>query len=158
MAALRGVDYVVIFPEPTVAPLLPLLRPDVHCKGTDYTADTVPERETCGVRRPHRDCRRPERSFHARPAVAPNPRMRTCLIVRLGALGDIVHAIPAAAALRAAYPAARIDWLVDAKHRAIVDLVTSVDRVVSLERSTLAGWSGSGSERSEQRRAYDMGD
>ena len=46
VAALRGVDYVVIFPEPTVAPLLTLLRPDVHCKGTDYTADTVPERET----------------------------------------------------------------------------------------------------------------
>jgi rfaE bifunctional protein nucleotidyltransferase chain/domain len=46
IAALRGVDYVVVFPEPTVAPLLMLLRPDVHCKGTDYTADTVPERET----------------------------------------------------------------------------------------------------------------
>ena len=46
VAALRGVDYVVIFPEPTVAPLLTLLRPDVHCKGTDYTADTVPERDT----------------------------------------------------------------------------------------------------------------
>ncbi len=42
----RGVDYVVIFPEPTVTPLLQLLRPDVHCKGTDYTADTVPERDT----------------------------------------------------------------------------------------------------------------
>jgi rfaE bifunctional protein nucleotidyltransferase chain/domain len=46
VAALRGVDYVVVFPEPTVTPLLLLLRPDVHCKGTDYTADTVPERET----------------------------------------------------------------------------------------------------------------
>jgi rfaE bifunctional protein nucleotidyltransferase chain/domain len=46
VAALRGVDYVTIFPEPTVAPLLDLLRPDVHCKGTDYTADSVPERET----------------------------------------------------------------------------------------------------------------
>ena len=46
VAALRGVDYVVIFEEPTVGPLLELLRPDVHCKGTDYTADTVPERET----------------------------------------------------------------------------------------------------------------
>jgi len=45
VAALRGVDYVIIFPEPTVTPLLQLLRPDVHCKGTDYTADTVPERE-----------------------------------------------------------------------------------------------------------------
>lgn len=46
VAAIRGVDYVTIFPEPTVDPLLRLLRPDVHCKGTDYTVDTVPERET----------------------------------------------------------------------------------------------------------------
>ena len=46
VAALRVVDYVVIFPEATVTPLLELLRPDVHCKGTDYAADTVPERET----------------------------------------------------------------------------------------------------------------
>ena len=46
VAALRGVDYVTIFPEPTVTELLLLLRPDVHCKGTDYTVDTVPERET----------------------------------------------------------------------------------------------------------------
>jgi rfaE bifunctional protein nucleotidyltransferase chain/domain len=46
VAALRSVDFVVIFPEPTVTPLLDALRPDVHCKGTDYTVDTVPERET----------------------------------------------------------------------------------------------------------------
>jgi rfaE bifunctional protein nucleotidyltransferase chain/domain len=46
VAALRSVDFVVIFPEPTVAPLLEALRPDVHCKGTDYSVDTVPERET----------------------------------------------------------------------------------------------------------------
>ena len=46
VAALRGVDYVVIFPEPTVTPLLLALKPDVHCKGTDYAVDTVPERET----------------------------------------------------------------------------------------------------------------
>jgi rfaE bifunctional protein nucleotidyltransferase chain/domain len=46
VAALRAVDYVVIFSEPTVAPLLELLRPDVHCKGTDYTVDSVPERDT----------------------------------------------------------------------------------------------------------------
>jgi D-glycero-beta-D-manno-heptose 1-phosphate adenylyltransferase len=46
VAALRAVDYVVIFDEPTVASLLELLKPDVHCKGTDYTIDTVPERET----------------------------------------------------------------------------------------------------------------
>ena len=46
VAAVRGVDYVTIFPEPTVTELLELLRPDVHCKGTDYTADSVPERAT----------------------------------------------------------------------------------------------------------------
>ena len=46
VAALRGVDYVTIFPEPTVTPLLELLRPDVHSKGTDYTVESVPERET----------------------------------------------------------------------------------------------------------------
>ena len=45
VAALRGVDYVVIFPEPTVGPLLETLKPDDHCKGTDYTVDTVPERD-----------------------------------------------------------------------------------------------------------------
>ena len=44
VAALEMVDYVVIFEEATAAGLLGRLRPDVHCKGTDYTADTVPER------------------------------------------------------------------------------------------------------------------
>jgi D-glycero-beta-D-manno-heptose 1-phosphate adenylyltransferase len=44
VAALRCVDHVVIFPESTVGPLLEALRPDVHCKGTDYTIDAVPER------------------------------------------------------------------------------------------------------------------
>jgi rfaE bifunctional protein nucleotidyltransferase chain/domain len=45
VAALRWVDYVVIFPEPTVGPLLDAIRPDVHCKGTDYSVETVPERD-----------------------------------------------------------------------------------------------------------------
>jgi rfaE bifunctional protein nucleotidyltransferase chain/domain len=46
IAGLRGVAYVTIFHEPDVTPLLLALKPDVHCKGTDYTVDTVPERET----------------------------------------------------------------------------------------------------------------
>jgi rfaE bifunctional protein nucleotidyltransferase chain/domain len=45
VAALRCVDYVVIFSESTVGPLLTALRPDVHCKGTDYTIESVPERD-----------------------------------------------------------------------------------------------------------------
>jgi lipopolysaccharide heptosyltransferase I len=63
------------------------------------------------------------------------------LIVRLGALGDIIHAVPAAAALRRAMPEARIDWIVDSRHRAMVDLVTVVDRVVPLEGRTIGAWS-----------------
>lgn len=63
------------------------------------------------------------------------------VVVRLGALGDVVHTVPAVAALRRAFPAAEIDWLVDAKHRAIVDLVTVVDRVIPLDAPTLAAWS-----------------
>ena len=44
IAALRGVAYVVIFPGRTVTDVLLRLKPDVHCKGTDYTVESVPER------------------------------------------------------------------------------------------------------------------
>jgi len=44
VAALRAVDFVVVFGEPNVEALLEYLRPDVHAKGTDYTAENVPER------------------------------------------------------------------------------------------------------------------
>jgi rfaE bifunctional protein nucleotidyltransferase chain/domain len=44
VAALRGVDYVVLFGDDTVGRLLTELKPDVHCKGTDYTVESVPER------------------------------------------------------------------------------------------------------------------
>ena len=64
----------------------------------------------------------------------------TILIVRLGALGDIVHAIPVAVALRRAFPDAQIDWVVSAKHREILDLVPVLDgRVVVNDRSSAAG-------------------
>jgi rfaE bifunctional protein nucleotidyltransferase chain/domain len=46
VAALRAVDYVVLFNEPNVEGLLESLRPDVHAKGTDYTVESVPERAT----------------------------------------------------------------------------------------------------------------
>jgi rfaE bifunctional protein nucleotidyltransferase chain/domain len=44
ISALRFVDYVTIFPEPTVEELIRAVRPDFHAKGTDYTVDSVPER------------------------------------------------------------------------------------------------------------------
>ena len=45
ISALRFVDAVTIFDEPTVDELIDAIRPDIHAKGTDYTTDTVPERE-----------------------------------------------------------------------------------------------------------------
>ncbi len=45
ISAIRGVSYVTIFHDNSPARLLAILKPDVHCKGTDYTPDTVPERE-----------------------------------------------------------------------------------------------------------------
>ncbi len=77
VAAIRGVDYVVIFGEPTVTPLLELLRPDVHCKGTDYTVDTVPERETV-------------RAYGGRIAIVGDPKDHSTrdLLARLRRSGD----------------------------------------------------------------------
>jgi len=61
VAALRAVDQVLVFPEDDVSSLLLALRPDVHCKGTDYTPDTVPEREVV-------------RSYGGRVAIVGDPK------------------------------------------------------------------------------------
>ena len=61
VAALRVVDHVVVFEEDDVRALLLALRPDVHCKGTDYSADTVPERDTV-------------RSYGGRVAIVGDPK------------------------------------------------------------------------------------
>ena len=53
IASMGCVDAVTIFPEPNVEDLIRALRPDIHAKGTDYTEENVPERETviaCGGR------------------------------------------------------------------------------------------------------------
>jgi heptosyltransferase I len=67
-------------------------------------------------------------------AGAPGPRQPPrFLIVRLGSLGDIIHAIPAAAALRAALPSAQIDWLVDPRYVELIQLVTAVNHAVPVD-------------------------
>jgi heptosyltransferase-1 len=58
------------------------------------------------------------------------------LLVRLGALGDVVHAIPVAAALRRQFPSARIDWLVSAKHLPMLDLVPIIDHRLVVDEAT----------------------
>jgi lipopolysaccharide heptosyltransferase I len=57
----------------------------------------------------------------------------TFLLVRLGSLGDIIHAIPAAAALRSRYPRARIDWLVDPRYTSVLAIVEGVDRAIPID-------------------------
>ncbi len=72
IAALRCADYVTIFNDATVDRLLTLLKPDVHCKGTDYTVETVPERETV-------------RAYGGRVAIVGDPKdhSTTSLLTRL---------------------------------------------------------------------------
>jgi lipopolysaccharide heptosyltransferase I len=82
--------------------------------------------------------------------------MTRCLLVRLGSLGDLVHAIPVAAALRRALPEVRIDWLVGAKHREILDLVPVIDRRLVISDG---GWGGAGmfeAVRALRRGRYDV--
>jgi len=45
VSAIRGVSYVTIFHDSSPARLIAVIKPDVHCKGTDYTEESVPERE-----------------------------------------------------------------------------------------------------------------
>ena len=63
------------------------------------------------------------------------------LMVRLSALGDLVHAIPVVAALRRGFPSAEIDWLLDDRYKELVDLVSVVDKRFTLARSGFDAWS-----------------
>jgi heptosyltransferase-1 len=66
--------------------------------------------------------------------------MTRILIVRLGSLGDLVHTLPAVAAIRRAHPLAEIDWLVDAPHRDFLALAPVVSSVIVLRDRTAAAW------------------
>lgn len=74
VAALRMVDYVTTFSEPTVSALLETLRPDVHCKGTDYTLESVPERDSV-------------RAYGGRTVIVGDPKAHSTrdLVERIGA-------------------------------------------------------------------------
>ncbi|MEQ1907352.1 MAG: glycosyltransferase family 9 protein [Vicinamibacterales bacterium] len=80
------------------------------------------------------------------------------LIVRLGALGDIVHAIPVAVALRSQFPDAQIDWVVSAVHREILELVPSLNRRIILnDRAKAVGGMSLRAAIAELRRTrYDV--
>ena len=76
------------------------------------------------------------------------------LIVRLGSLGDLVHTLPAVAALRRTFPTAEIDWLVDAPHRDFLELVPIITGLVVLERRGAGGWLAA--RRRMRDRRYDL--
>lgn len=66
--------------------------------------------------------------------------LSSILIVRLGSLGDLIHTLPAFAALRRAYPDTRIDWLVEAPHREILTMVIGLSNVIVLKGRSAGGW------------------
>lgn len=76
------------------------------------------------------------------------------LVVRLGSLGDLVHALPAVAALRRAFPHAQIDWLVDRVHRDLLDLVPVISTVIVLSRANASGWLAA--RRELRQRQYEV--
>lgn len=82
--------------------------------------------------------------------------MNRVLIVRLGALGDVVHAIPVAAALSRAQPGLRVDWLVGAKHREMLDLVPVVSRRLVIGSRGSRGPSLLGTVRELRKNRYDV--
>src|ERR1700674_3883517 len=61
------------------------------------------------------------------------------LIVRLTALGDILHTVPAVAALRAAYPSAKIDWVVERKWAPVLEGSPAINDVVPFDRRSVWG-------------------
>jgi len=75
------------------------------------------------------------------------------LVVRLSALGDLIHTLPVVAALRRSFPDAQIDWLVAERFRELVDLVPVVDQAVALPRSGVQAWRVC---RNLRRRRYDV--
>ena len=71
--------------------------------------------------------------------------MNSFLIVRLGSLGDVVHGIPVAAALRHEFPNARVDWMVDPRYIELLDLVQGIDRRIGVDPRAIKH--GAGRER-----------
>ena len=164
VAALADVDAVVIFPELDVRAIIREIRPDIQAKGTDYTADSVPERDAVdGIWRPSRNRRRSQRSFHQRThSLAPfaeevlidtaedsnkidrqnidRQNIDRLLIVRLSAMGDVIHTLPAAQALREAFPNAMIGWLIEERWAELLCAPGATRRGPRSPQRPLADW------------------
>src|SRR3954470_4954391 len=80
--------------------------------------------------------------------------MSRVLIVRLGSLGDLIHTLPAAAAIRRVMPAAEIDWLVDAAHEELLTIVPVISSIVTLAGRSARDWLAA--RRELRARRYDV--
>jgi len=80
--------------------------------------------------------------------------MTRLLVVRLGSLGDLVHALPAVTALHRAFPAAEIDWLVEAPHREFLSLVPFLHAIVVVRDRSASAWLAA--RRELRPRRYDV--
>ena len=145
ISAFSVVDHVLIFGEPNVERVLTELKPDIHAKGSDYTEETVPERDT--VRRiggrvaiaggpKVRNTSDVIRTIALSSASRPRPP-RNILIIRLSSLGDIIHTIPAFAALRRGFPGAKISWAVAPPGKPILECLPGLDEILVIKRGKL---------------------
>src|SRR6059058_5495633 len=112
LAALRAVDHVVVFDEDTADALVAAVRPAIHAKGTDYTPESVPERDTV-------------RAHGGRVVIVGDPKDH--------ATGDVIHALPVAEALAAAFPRTRLTWLVERREAALLRDHPALDEVIDVD-------------------------
>lgn len=137
ISSFEFVDYVTIFDEETVDRVLFTLKPDFLCRGSDYTRDTVPERETV-------------ESYGGSIAIVGGDNvplsfeiLRKILglemqklkysniaILKLSSLGDIIHTLPAFSLLRKRYPHAKMSWLVEPSGAKLLENFRGIDEIV----------------------------
>jgi heptosyltransferase-1 len=141
LSAFSFIDYITIFQESNVEKILLTLKPNIHAKGSDYTKETVPEKETV-------------KSYGGSIAIVGGAKVNSTshiieriaamektsnfggdnfLIIRFSSLGDIIHTLPAFSALRKKFPKARISWLVERKGKEILEFVPGIDEVIVID-------------------------
>lgn len=157
LEAFSPVDYITVFEEENVEKVLLALKPDVHAKGSDYTRETVPEKETVRAYGGEiaitggpkvRSTSEEIKEIAAKFSKAEKPRFRprgspgesrgdhpegSFLIIRLSSLGDIIHTLPAFSAMRKNFAQADIAWVVEEKGKEILDLVPGITRVITVK-------------------------
>lgn len=141
IAALECVDGVTIFSEPTVERVIETLRPSIHAKGTDYSEGSVPERDLVrsygGIVAIVGDPKRHSTTDLVQFVIGhPGTSLQTgqrILIAKMSSIGDIVHTLPALAALRRGLPQARIGWVVESRCAELLRNHPMIDELIVVD-------------------------